>query len=95
MQGLKSAILAIFQTGSGWPCPQESLAGFQKLFLLWVPMNSQQCWKAKLERAHSFRAQSGKITVCATHPNYCQYPLINYLNAVAHSIILAKGVSVL
>jgi hypothetical protein len=42
MQGLKSAILAIFQTGLGWPCsgPHESLTGFQKLFLDWVPMYS-------------------------------------------------------
>ena len=37
MKGLKSAILSIFQTEPGWPCPvsiygpQESLAGFQKL----------------------------------------------------------------
>ena len=62
MQGLKSAILAIFSDRARMavPCqygPQESLVGFQKLFLLWVPMNSQQCWKAKLERAYSFRVQ--------------------------------------
>ena len=45
--------------------PKESLAGFQKFFLLWVPMNSQQYCKAKLERAYSFRVRSGKITVCS------------------------------
>ena len=28
-------------------------------------MISWQYWKAKLERAYSFRVQSGKITVCA------------------------------
>ena len=38
MQGLKSAILAIFQNGLGWLCgPEESLAGIQKIFLFWVP----------------------------------------------------------
>ena len=31
---------------------QEPLTGLQKLFLHRVPMNSQQCWKAKLERPH-------------------------------------------
>ena len=30
MQGSKSAISAISQKGLGWPCPQESLTGFQK-----------------------------------------------------------------
>ena len=52
--------------GMAVPCqcgPQESLTGFQKLFLLRVPMISQQCWKAKLERAHFFKVQSGKTTV--------------------------------
>ena len=29
-----------------------------------VPMNFYQCWKAKLERPHFFKIQSGKITVC-------------------------------
>ena len=43
--------------------PQEFLTGFQKFLLLWVPKNSQQYWKAKLERTYSFRVQSGKITV--------------------------------
>ena len=28
-----------------------------------VPMNPKKSWKAKLERAYSFRVQSGKITV--------------------------------
>ena len=44
MQGLKSAILSIFQTGPGWPCPvstalKNHLLDFKKK-LLWVPMNS-------------------------------------------------------
>jgi hypothetical protein len=45
MQGLKSAILAIFQNGPGMTVPcqcghQESLTGIKKIFLFWVPMNS-------------------------------------------------------
>ena len=32
-----------------------------------VPMNFQQCWKAKLERAHFFRVRSDRITVCSTY----------------------------
>ena len=44
--------------------PQESLAGFQKLFLLRVPMNPLQCWKAKLQRALFSMFQYCKITVC-------------------------------
>ena len=49
MHGLKSAILTIFQQGRDGRAllvavitHQESLTGFQKLVLLWVPMNSQQ-----------------------------------------------------
>ena len=37
-------------------------------------MNSQQCWKAKLERPHFFKVQSGKITVCKH--NNCRPGLI-------------------
>ena len=54
------------RAGMAVPCqcsPQESLGGSEKFFLHWVPMNSQQCWKAKLERALFCRVQSGKITV--------------------------------
>ena len=67
----KSVILAIFQTGPGWPfpvstalknpLPDPSLAEFQNFFLLLVPMNSYQSWTSKLERANSFSVQSGKI----------------------------------
>ena len=32
-----------------------------------VPMNFYQCWKAKLEKPHFFKVQSGKITVCYTN----------------------------
>ena len=56
------------RAGMAVPCqcsPQESLGGSEKFFLHWVPMNSQQCWKAKLERALFCRVQSGKITVCS------------------------------
>ena len=43
MQGLKSAILAMFQSGLGWSCflstgHQESLIGIKNIFLFWVPM---------------------------------------------------------
>ena len=50
--------------------PQESLTGFQKFFLHWVPMNSYQCWKAELERAHFLKVQSGKTTVCKACVKY-------------------------
>ena len=46
------------------PQNQESLAESEKFFLFWVPMNSQQCWKAQLERALFYRVQSDKSTVC-------------------------------
>ena len=41
MHGLKSAILAIFQKGLGWPCPVSAALknAFEKFFLYWVPMN--------------------------------------------------------
>ena len=61
------------------PCqcrPQESLGGSEKLFMHWVPMNSQQCWKTKLERAHSFRVQSGKITVCTCSNRFLHSALV-------------------
>ena len=51
-----------------WQCgPQESLAGIQKFFLFWVPINPQKNLKAKLERVHFSRVQSGKISVCVTN----------------------------
>ena len=69
MQELKSAILAIFQRGLGWPCPVSAAlknpsVDLKNLFALgadeFLPM---QCWNAKLERALFCRVQSGKITV--------------------------------
>ena len=67
MQGLKSAILAIFLNGPGWPCPVSAAiknpSRIKKIFLFWVPMNTKKDWKAKLERPHFFKVQSGKITV--------------------------------
>ena len=50
MHGSKSAILAIFQIGPGWPC---TVSGALK--------NPSK--KAKLERPHFFKVRSGKITV--------------------------------
>ena len=45
MQGLKRAILAIFQTGLGWRCTvsmalKNPLQDFKNYFCIWVPMNS-------------------------------------------------------
>ena len=31
---------------------EKRLTRFQKFFSIWVPMNAQQAWKAKLEEAH-------------------------------------------
>ena len=60
MHGLKSAILAIFPKGLGWPCPvqcgpQKCIIAFEKLFLFWVPMN--------LESVDSFLLKYSKIPV--------------------------------
>ena len=62
MQGLKSAILAIFQNGLGWLCP-FSAAPKNPLPLFWVPITPYKDWKVKLERAYFSKVQSGKITV--------------------------------
>ena len=74
MQGLKRKYL--FGNFTEWagmavPClcgPQESLAGIQKIFLFWVPINHQKDWKAKLERDHFLKVQYGKITVWWMEP---------------------------
>ena len=68
MHGLKSAILTIFQNGTGMavPCkcgPQEFLTGIQKFILFSVPIIPYKDWKVKLERVHFSMFQSGKITV--------------------------------
>ena len=55
------------QTGPGWSCPvsttlQNPLLDFKNYFcygFLWIPSNARR----KLDRAYSFRVQSGKITV--------------------------------
>ena len=74
--GVKKCHFGNFSARAGMavPCqcsPQESLVGSEKFFLHWVPMNSQQCWKAKLERAYSFRVQSCKILVCVHDSLHC------------------------
>ena len=38
-----------------------------------VPMNFYQCWKAKLEKPHFFKVQSGKITLCNRYIFYLKY----------------------
>ena len=70
MQGLKSAILAIFQTGPGWLCPVSTAlknpsVDFKNIFALGFYE-----FVAKLERAYSFRVQSGKMTVCSARLVY-------------------------
>jgi hypothetical protein len=45
MHGSKSAILAIFHKGAGWPCPDSAALKnpsqeFKKYFFHWVPMSS-------------------------------------------------------
>ena len=68
MQGLKSAILAIFWNGLGWLCPVSAALKnpsqeFKFFVLFCVLINLQKDWKIKLERAHFSKVQSGKITV--------------------------------
>ena len=47
-------------------------------------MISWQYWKAKLERAYSFRVQSGKITVCTgfTAEGSMKYEITGYFAEV-------------
>ena len=62
MQGLKSAIMAIFQKSADrlqldWPkpcytSPQKALSGIEKFLLFWVGMNPLKAWMAKLEVAN-------------------------------------------
>ena len=56
MQGLKSAILAIFQKSAemALPCycsPQKALSKIENLLLFWVPMNLKNTLMAELEVA--------------------------------------------
>ena len=44
----------------------KGLATFQKFFSIWVSMNTQQAWKAKLEGALSFDIHNCKKTRCVT-----------------------------
>ena len=77
MRRLKSAILAIFQKGLGWPFPvsaalkNASQLEFEKFLLFWVPMNIQKDWKAKLESAYSLMLKYSKITVRAFSSDMC------------------------
>ena len=68
MKGLKSAILAIFQTGPGWPCllvqPSRIPCWISKILFALGSYEFLAMLEAKLERAYSFRVQIGKITVC-------------------------------
>ena len=70
LEGLKSAILANFQSGLGWPCPvstghQESLEGIQKnLFVLGFYEFLERLEGKTGEGPIFFKIQSCKITVC-------------------------------
>ena len=72
MQGLKSAILAIFQNGLGWLCSVSATLKnpsqeFKNSFCFGCRLIPRKTGKAKLERAHFSKVQSGKITVCLVH----------------------------
>ena len=58
-------------------------------FLLWVPKNSQQCQKAKLERAYSFRFQSGKIIYY--HLPFVQKKDLKYLSTIRFFFQILSG----
>ena len=45
---------------------QKGLTIFQNFFSIWVPMNIQQAWNAKLEGALSFDIHNCKKAVCAS-----------------------------
>ena len=68
MQGLKSAILAIFQNELGWLCPVSAALKnpseeFKSSFCFGCRLNPYKDWKVKLERANFSKVQSVKITV--------------------------------
>ena len=52
-------------------------------------MNSYQCWKPKLERAYSFRVQSGKMIVCTQNKIIINYYVMHLTidgNKVTHVV---------
>ena len=65
MQGLISAILAIFQKGTGWSCPVSAALknpsqDFKNSLCFWF----LAMLEGKIRVTLFFKAQSGKITVC-------------------------------
>ena len=69
MQGLKSAILAIFQTWLGWPCTVSAAfknpsQDFKKNIALGAD-EFLAMLEGKIRVTPFFKVQSGKITVCA------------------------------
>ena len=66
MHMLKSAILAIFQKGLGWSCPQKCIIHSIWKILCVLGAN----WKAKLECDYSCMLEYSKITVC-----YVKFPI--------------------
>ena len=67
MQGLKSAILAIFQTGPGWPCTvSATLKNPSQDFKIIFAMDANEflaMLEGKIRATSFFKVQSGKITV--------------------------------
>ena len=71
MQGLKSAILAIFQNGLGWLChvsaalknPSQEIKNY---FCFGCRLSLERL-KGKTRRAHFSKVQSGKITVWSVY----------------------------
>ena len=60
MKGLKSAILAIFQNGLGWPCTVRRI--LHRDFVL-GSYESLERLEGKSREGQFFKVQSGKITV--------------------------------
>ena len=57
-----------------------------------VPMNFEQCRKAKLERPHFFKVQSGKITVCAAATTtYHTSPIHLYVGTTHYLSLVRKN----
>ena len=95
MKGLKSVILAIFQTGPGWPCHvsmafNNPLQDLKKYF--WVPMNSEQCRQAKLEQVHFSTIQYCKVKVLhyIQYGLYFQYALYFFRRSCRKYLLLTK-----
>jgi hypothetical protein len=70
MQGSKSAILAIFQTGMGWPCTVSAALRIphriSKKFFALGANEFLAILEGKIRATPFFKVQSGKIAVCTS-----------------------------